>query len=305
MCATDADSGWFKVAVDVPSSAEGALLSLLQSHLPAGAEVLGDEARPLHPELVDLPAEWIRFGVYGRQEDIGLLEERLADALASLRSKGRVPEASCMRAPEPIPDGWRDRWKSFFHVTRVTPRVVIRPSWEPYIPVPGDCVLDLDPGAAFGTGGHATTRLCLNAIDPLLPAPTMVDVGTGSGVLSIAAAKLGVASVVAVDNDDTAVDVARENVATNSVWDRVRVSATPLDDVPGTYGIVVANIIASVLDTLAESLVAHVAPGGDLILSGILSEEGNWLSATFSSLGMTEIERTAENGWICLHLRRV
>ena len=105
MCATDADSGWFKVAVDVPSSVEGALLSLLQSYLPAGAEVLGDEARPLHPELADLPAEWIRFGVYGRQEEIGRLEERLADALDTLRAKGSVPEAACMR---PLHSKWSE-----------------------------------------------------------------------------------------------------------------------------------------------------------------------------------------------------
>lgn len=296
------DTGWFKVAVDIPAKVEEHLLSMISADLPGGAEVLGDEARPLHPELSDLPTGWVRFGVYGQEDDLDRLHGLLDGALAELKSEGRVTEAARRVADVMIPDGWRDRWKSFFHVTRVTPRVVIRPTWESFIPHPDDCVLDLDPGAAFGTGGHATTRLCLNTLDGLLPCSTLLDVGTGSGVLAIAAAKLGVSKVVAVDNDDTAVEVAQENVAMNSVWDRVRVSSDPLERIEGTFDLVIANIIAPVLFRLSDDLAAKVKPGGHLILSGILVEETNAMAASFRDLGLQERGRTVENGWSCLHL---
>lgn len=298
------DSGWFKVAVDIPANAEEQMLHLLASQVEAGAEVLGDEARPLHPELADMPTGWVRLGVYGRADDLPSLRETMDEALRTLQGWGAVPEASKRLPEQAIPDGWRDRWKSFFHVTRVTRRVVIRPTWESYIPSPQDCVLDMDPGAAFGTGGHATTRLCLDALDGLLPKRCLLDVGTGSGVLAIAAAKLGVEQVRAVDNDATAVEVANENIATNSVWDRVVADAMPVEDVSGLFDVVVANIIAAVLTRLAPALVARMNPGGVLILSGILVEETQTMSETFASLGLSERERSVENGWSCLVMVR-
>ena len=294
------DSGWFKVAVDIPGSAEEPMLVLLSDHISSGVEVLGDEARPLHPELADLPEGWVRMGAYGRDEDLNPLHEAMDNALSVLKERGVVSQAAHRLPDESIPDGWRDRWKSFFHVTRVTPRVVIRPTWESYIPAPGDCVLDMDPGAAFGTGGHATTRLCLNTLDSLLPRASMLDVGTGSGVLAIAAAKLGVPKIRAVDNDATAVEVARENIATNAVWDRVFADATPLEHIEGQFEVVVANIIAPVLRRLAEDLVRCMSQNGMLIMSGILVEETDMVSNDFQSLGLVERGRSIENGWSCL-----
>ena len=141
-------------------------------------------------------------------------------------------------------------------------------------------------------------------LDRLLPLSSLLDVGTGSGVLSIAAAKLGVRQIRAIDNDPTAVEVAEENVSMNSVWDQIRVSGTPLEELSEEFEVVVANIIAPVLLRLSADLVSATAMNGHLLLSGILVEEVDEVSRIFCESGMVEQARDSENGWSCLHLRR-
>ena len=206
-------------------------------------------------------------------------------------------------------EDWANNWKVHFKPVRIGERLVIKPTWEEYQKVAGDLVIQIDPGMAFGTGAHPTTRMCLESLERIcfnesggkLPDPVL-DVGTGSGVLSIAAALMGATRITAVDIDPEAVRVTRENLELNGVADVVAASTTNLGDLPGEYGVVVANILAEELVRLADQLTAKVAPGGWLILSGILSEKEEFVCAAFTTLTRTENPKEAE--WCCLTFRK-
>lgn len=213
-------------------------------------------------------------------------------AVAAFAEAGLGVDPSTVRAQPALPEAeWRDAWKKYFHVTRVTPRIVVVPSWEQHTPAPGEVVIDLDPGMAFGTGTHASTRLVLAALDRLAAdgaAPTRVlDVGAGSGILAIAAAKLWpAATALAIDNDPIAVAACAENVAANRVADRVRCAGTPVEDVAGAWPLVLANIQAHVLRALADALAARVAPGGTLVLSGLLTPQAPAVADEYVARGL-------------------
>lgn len=173
--------------------------------------------------------------------------------------------------------GWADAWKQYFEPLQIGRGLWIVPTWRPeFVPPEGALVLRMDPGMAFGTGQHATTSGCLELlVDDTMArgAARVLDVGCGSGVLGIVCAQLGSSEVLGIDIDQAAVDATLENAALNGVADRVQSSTTPLDDVTGTYDIVLANILAHTLTAMADTLLARVAPGGVLMLSGILLEQ--------------------------------
>lgn len=213
---------------------------------------------------------------------------------------------------------WANEWKQHYHVQHIGERVVIVPSWLDYAPRPHEVVLLLDPGMAFGTGLHPTTRLCLLLLERVVqPGQTVFDVGTGSGILAIAAAKLGSGAVLAIDNDPVAVEVARENMQRNGVADVVTVALGS----PGSgaafcagangeasenceheqgFDLIVANIIASVLVALAHDLAATLAPGGVLLCSGIIQEREEEVAQALAAAGLTQHERRSEGDWVAL-----
>ncbi|HUQ06462.1 MAG TPA: 50S ribosomal protein L11 methyltransferase [Kofleriaceae bacterium] len=214
-------------------------------------------------------------------------------AVAAFAEAGMGVDPATVRAQPGLPEAeWRDAWKKYFHVTRVTPRIVIVPSWETHEAAAGEVVIDLDPGMAFGTGTHASTRLVLAELDRLAgegPAPARVlDVGAGSGILAIAAVKLWPeATAVAIDNDPIAVAACTENVAHNGVSARVESAGTPVEDVGGTWPLVLANIQAHVLRALADAIAARVAPGGTLVLSGLLTPQAPAVADEYVARGLS------------------
>ncbi len=211
---------------------------------------------------------------------------------------GLPPPADSSRVRDE--DEWRDVWKQYFAPRKVG-RFVIVPSWERYAQKPDEVVLDMDPGRAFGTGGHPSTRLCLVAISELPRCERFADVGCGSGVLSIACAKLfPEASGLAIDIDADAVDVSRENAARNGVLDRISVSATPLGEVHGPFDLVLANILPDVLVPMAAAIAGRVGAGGTLILSGILRELADGVEAAYVACGLHASARLDEEGWRAL-----
>ena len=183
---------------------------------------------------------------------------------------------------------------------------MIQPSWETYTPKDGDIVIDLDPGAAFGTGTHPTTAMCLRALETLVrPGTSVFDVGTGSGVLAIAAAKLGAASVVAKDYDQTAVRVAQENVEKNNVADTVTTGVSDLlKDFEGKADLVIANIIADIVIRLMDELDAHLAAGGRLLASGIIDERAADVEVAVKAHGFVIEKAMHDKGWTALIIRR-
>ena len=203
-------------------------------------------------------------------------------------------------------EDWSSSWKANFKPLRIGRRLLIVPSWEEAAPRPDDIVLRLDPGMAFGTGGHETTRLCLELLEqimdemPTLVIPSVLDLGTGSGILAMAAVRLGAGRVCAVDIDPQAVEVAIENLAANDLAGQVECSTTPLESLSGSFDIILANILAEELVRLAPQLAGHLAPGGRLILSGILAEKEPLVIAGFSSTGLEYQETRHEGEWVAI-----
>lgn len=205
---------------------------------------------------------------------------------------------------------WAEAWKAHFPVLRIGRRIVIRPTWREHVPAPDDVVLDLDPGMAFGTGLHPTTRLCLAALEGAadrgrLDAARVLDVGCGSGILAIAAARFGAAHVVGVDTDPIAIEATRANADRNGVADRVtaRLGSVPSDE-PAS-DVLLANLIASLLAALATSLAAELRTGGMLLASGIFVDREDEVRNAFAAAGLDVVERRVEGDWIALDAIRV
>ncbi len=223
-------------------------------------------------------------------------------ARASVGSTG-LPEAVVARRDRDDEE-WRDAWKKHFGVRKIG-RFVIVPSWERHLAAASELVLDLDPGRAFGTGGHASTRLCLQILGDLeVACHRFLDVGCGSGVLAIACArKWPEAHGIGVDNDPDAVEVSRENAERNRVEPRVRFTHEPLESIDGRFEIVSANIQPEVLIPMAGALRTRLADGGRLILSGILVEAADPVVAAYQAAGLTLDRFVDEEGWRALVFR--
>jgi ribosomal protein L11 methyltransferase len=203
-------------------------------------------------------------------------------------------------------EDWANAWKDHYTTVRIGQHIVIRPSWIAYDPQPDDVVISLDPGAAFGTGLHPTTSRCLQLLENLLrTGDRVLDVGTGSGVLSIAAVALGAGYATALDIDDVAVSVATGNVAFNGFEDRIVVATGSVETPDSTekFDVVVANIIARVIVELAPRLIDRVAPRGTLIAAGIITDRAADVAARLGDLGMC-VERHVDGDWVSFVARR-
>lgn len=201
---------------------------------------------------------------------------------------------------------WATSWREHFHVVHIGRRFVIKPGWRDYTPAGDEIVIEIDPGLAFGSGLHPTTQLCLKLFEDLpLAGQEIFDVGTGSGILSIAALKLGAARVRAVDIDDVAVRVAEENFALNGVAGAVETAVGSAGHAGGRqWPLVVANILAHILIQLMPDLSAAVTPGGTLILSGMIGEQEAEVGAAAQKHGLRVIARRQEEDWVALVCHR-
>jgi ribosomal protein L11 methyltransferase len=202
---------------------------------------------------------------------------------------------------------WATSWQQFFSTSEIIPGLVIRPSWEDYTPSPGQLVLTLDPGMAFGTGQHASTRLALSLLAACLTdgqtGQRLLDVGTGTGILAMAGALYGAGQVVAIDNDPQAVTVAEHNISNNRLQERIRVTDRPLEQISGSFDLVCANIIHDVLLELAPDIRRLLRPGGKLILAGILhGEQENSMAAQYAKRNIRVIRREHQDEWAALLL---
>lgn len=194
---------------------------------------------------------------------------------------------------------WANEWKQYFHVTHAGKRLVIKPSWEGYEPKPEELVIEIDPGMAFGTGTHHTTAMCMELLeDVITPQAEVFDVGTGSGILAVAAAKLGAKSITAVDIDATAVRIARENIAANGLSGAITVKEGDL--LHGTEGkadVIIANIIADIIIMLVQDIPQKLKSSGKFLASGIIAEREADVAAAARQHGLKVIEVKHRGGW--------
>ncbi len=207
-------------------------------------------------------------------------------------------------------EDWANAWKEHFHVTQIGKRIIIRPSWREYTPKDAEVVITLDPGMAFGTGLHPTTRLCLEEVERRTrPGMRVLDVGTGSGILALAAAKLGAAHVYAIDNSSVAVESAAENAALNGQSEHIEVVLGTLDEesaqrMAGQYDLVLANIIAHIIGSIAPQLAQVLAPDGLLVASGIIEARRQDAEAPLLAAGLELVEQRMIEDWMVLVLRK-
>jgi ribosomal protein L11 methyltransferase len=226
--------------------------------------------------------------------------ENLGTSLKELEGHGVTGAGTEITLRYVDEDDWANAWKAFYKPTRVGAHLVVTPPWETPPNAPGDITIIMDPGMAFGTGSHPTTRLCLTAIeDYVKPGMAIADIGTGSGILAIAAAKLGASDVKGCDIDPLAVGIAAKNAVANDVAIAVG------EELPaGEFDVVVANILADVIIGMADNLIARVKAGGTLIVSGIIDTREADVSTALQARGLSQTEVRREGEWVAIILRK-
>jgi ribosomal protein L11 methyltransferase len=298
---------WLELRVQTHPEAVESVSELLSSYAPGGVaieepiELLdeGQEYRVLMGQPVKVHAY---LPIDGKEEEARL---RISEGLWHLSRLGPqfVGELSTEIVNE---EDWANAWKEYYHVTHIGQRLVIRPSWREYAPQGDGVVLELDPGMAFGTGLHPTTRMCLEQLEQRVrPGMRAIDVGTGSGILALAATKLGAQSVYCIDNSSVAVESAIANAATNHLSERIQVVLGVLDEteaerMAGQYDLVLANIIARVIGSIAPQLAQVMAPGAILIASGIIEERRHEAEQPLLDAGLRLIDQVMIDDWVSL-----
>lgn len=204
-------------------------------------------------------------------------------------------------------EDWSTAWKKYYHPTKIGRNLVVVPCWEEYSPATDEVQVTLDPGMAFGTGTHETTRLCMRLLeDCVTPESELLDIGTGSGILAITALRLGAKSATGVDIDELAVKVAQENADLNGVGEQIHLVCGDLTEkITGQYDIVCANIVADVIIRLSKSVTRFMREQGILLVSGIIEERCEEVKAALLETGLTIEEILTENGWAAIRLRKV
>ena len=306
---------WLEITVNCdPESAE-AVADVLARYAPGGVaiqqnalDLTGDEWRPDGPlEPIASVRAYLAF-------EPGLDEKRrqVEEALWHLRQIASIPEPQFRTVAE---EQWANAWKEHFHVTRIGKRLVVKPSWRdaPRTSQADDIVLELDPGMAFGTGLHPTTQMCLLALEKYVRGGERVlDLGTGSGILAIAAAKLGAAACLAMDIDPVAVETARANVSANHVSDRVQVEQGSLAQISKDalcndgpeFDILLVNILAKIIIELCgQGLGKVVKPGGLVVFAGLIDTQEAEVREAVKRAGLAVIERMQGKDWVGLVCR--
>lgn len=226
------------------------------------------------------------------------------DGLYALKDPGiaPLPEIRIDQIPD---EDWNKKWKSFFEPLKITDRIVIKPSWRKYRQKENEIIIELDPGMAFGTGTHASTSMCLQALEDICTdrPPTgdscLLDVGTGSGILAIAGILLGISKGTAIDIDYQAVQCAIKNAGMNRVADRIDFSTRPLKNIEGVFPVVLANILPHILIDMKADLCGRLSGGGHLVLSGILQTRAQVVKDAFSDR-LVFCREILKEEWSCL-----
>jgi ribosomal protein L11 methyltransferase len=297
---------YVELTAEVAASDADAASSLLRTLADSGAWIEAPFAQPdLESGAIAVSGAPVRVHVYLRGAD--------AEANAAL---GRMALATAgidavVQTRAVAEEDWAESWKEHFHAERFGERVVIVPSWRTYEARPDDVVVRLDPGMAFGTGQHETTRMCIEALERVVrPGAGVLDVGCGSGILSLVAANLGAREVLALDVDADCVRITEENARANGVEMIVRAAqgslgeGGPLAEPASRVDVVVANIIARVIVDLAPQLVAALVDDGRLIVSGVIEEREGDVRAALESAGARIDSVRAVGDWRCIEATR-
>ena len=285
---------WRRISITAPSSVTDLICSFLYGITGQGTEQAEDSGglETITAYLAESP-------------DVEKKQQQIEQFLARLQSTLPPERKLSLSLSSLLDEDWNRKWKEHFKPEHLTPRLVIKPTWENYSPAKDEKIIEMDPGMAFGTGHHASTRLSAQLIDRLLrsrnPPRTVLDVGTGTGILAMAAILLGARSAWAIDNDPDAVQVAEANIQRNHLNDKIKTNGIDLQNISGSFDLVIANIIHDTLLFLAPHLVAKVRDNGHLILAGILAgEQQQSIVDTYACLGVNHLAALQDGEWVAL-----
>ena len=283
----------------------------------AGTQILDradlpDPAHPVHnwelmdQSVIDRMPEDVQVKAWYPEADTPGILEKLNAFLPQMRSVCAFPLGTLQVTVQTVAEtDWSENWKKYYKPFRAGRHLVVKPSWEKWDAQPGDLIVEMDPGMAFGTGTHETTALCVEMMEEYYRGGRLVDVGTGSGILAIAAARLGAEKITAVDIDPDAVRVAQENAALNGLADRIDVRQGDLiEGLDETFDFAVANILAPIIKILLAPLYRHLTPGALFLCSGILAEQAEDVAQAVQAAGYTLLEVRHKNDWVALAARK-
>jgi ribosomal protein L11 methyltransferase len=229
-----------------------------------------------------------------------LLEEKLFNLNHKLHINCRVAYRDLNE------QDWAESWKAFFYPVKVSEKIVIKPTWREYIAQPGEIIIDIDPGMAFGTGAHPTTTMCIRLIEKYIQKDdAFLDIGTGSGILLLAAEKLGASRLVGVDSDDIAVSVASENLMKNQVpEEKIQlITSSLVDGVSGQFQLVAANIIAEIIVNLLGCVRPILSENAILICSGIIEKKMDMVTRELTRQGFEIVDMITQEEWVAVAVR--
>ena len=295
---------WLELSVSAPREFVEPLTSLFLKYGHAGVAV--EEPGGFNPDEGESPPESGHVRVMTYLPMGPTTKSREGGIDVGVRLMAQLGPVSMLQRREVDETEWQDSWREHFHVLHVGSRTVIVPTWRSYEPSEGDVVIELDPGMAFGTGHHPTTTMCLAALEELVkPGCSVLDLGCGSGILSIAAAKLGASDVLALDIDATAAETAAANVRQNGVEAVVSVDegTLPYRSLrPGGYDVVVANISSTVIGNLAAGIARAVRRGGSVVASGLLEQARESVVERLEEAALSVDRVDVDGDWVALRL---
>lgn len=307
---------WMEVSVHTTTQGSDVVSMLLMQNGAAGTAIedRNDVPDPSKPhgywELIDqslidsMPEDVLVKGWLPMNERLSDSQKALKEQLAALPALNPdIPLGTLTLDNNQVDEqDWAECWKKFYKPFRAGRTLVVKPTWEHYAPQPGDKIIQMDPGMAFGAGTHETTGLCLSLLEEYMqPGMHVMDVGTGSGILAIGAALLGASDVLAIDIDPVAVKVAKENVIQNGLESGIRVMEGDLvKDVHETFDLCLANILADVICFLSVPLRTKIRPGGTFICSGIIKDREQDVLDALRTAGYTVIEKQYRGEWVAI-----
>jgi len=300
---------WIKITLSTPPELVDPLSNFITE---TGAQgVFQEELEPA--TLDDFPRSTDREELTAYLPSNTMTENRIASLKAYIASLSEIfPELDRPSfSTETITDpDWEEQWKKYFKPLRISKDIVVKPTWERYTPTGRDIVIEIDPGMAFGTGQHPSTRMCIKALEDILLKDRSIekwkalDVGTGTGILGISCAKLGAEKVVCLDIDSKALEISRKNIAINRVEDRVEIINEDVLMCDDTFDLIVANLTAETLLKLRSHLISIVGTGGYLIISGIIDQDRTVIEEGFLTNNVTLHSVITEKEWVCYILKK-
>lgn len=306
------DKDWIEVTVVTSSEATEAVSGIFYTLDVQGVSI--DDAKDVefkkkHPAYADFfdeavlnkDKDAIVKGYFKETDDFDEIINYIKEGVNNLTEYGLDKGKGIVTYHKVNEEDWENNWKKYYKPTKVGDRVVVKPIWEEYEAKDGELIVEMDPGMAFGTGTHETTRMCVKALEKYVKAEdTVFDIGTGSGILSIAAARLGAKHVVGVDLDPVAVDSATKNVGYNDISNIEILYGDLMEVVKGKAEIVVANILAPIVMILCDGVKEFINDGGFFIASGILNTQEEMIKEKMESVGFKIEEVIADGEWVCI-----